>query len=838
MKYSCPPALFFALFSLLILALPSFAQGTKEDYERSSTLAQRVEGKVLRNGVKPNWISASNRFWYRVETGAGRHEFVIVDAENGTKLPAFDHKKLAISLSKALGKSVEASRLPIDSISFVETGSLLIQVREKSWKCALDTYVLSEAKETLGRATPLPATGAVSLPNNGDETKISFLNQTSEEVDIFWVDSTGRRQSFGSLKPGETRDQHTFAGHAWLISKKNGVPVVAFLATDHPALAVIDGKPAPSPRRRKSTDSTVGVPSSVSPDRSWKVTATQSKVTLQSIADPSNTLALADNGSKDDAFGNDVYWSPDSKHFVLMQTIPAQEHKVSMVDSSPKDQLQPKLFTHDYLKPGDRIEHSRPRLFSLAGQVVVPEELFPNPWEISGVEWEPDSKHFLFLYNQRGHQAMKLIRVGAENGEAKAVIDEEAKTFIDWTNKVYLHTLPSTREAIWMSERDGWNHLYLYDTTTGRVRNQITAGEWVVRGIEKTDDVKRQIWFRCSGVFPKQDPYHVHFARINFDGSGLTMLTEGDGTHTLAYSPDGKTYLDSYSRVDLPPVVELRRSDTGKLVREVERADASELLKAGFQLPERFVAKARDGKTDIWGVIVRPSHFDATKKYPVLENIYAGPQGSFVPKSFSPTMGMQALAELGFIVVQMDGMGTNNRSKAFHDVCWKNLGDAGFPDRILWHRAAAAKYSSFDLNRVGIYGTSAGGQNALGGLLTHGDFYKAGMADCGCHDNRMDKIWWNEQWMGWPVGPHYDAQSNVTLAHNLTGKLLLMVGEMDTNVDPASTMQVCNALIKANKDFEFLVVPGAGHGVAGSPYGKRRMQDFFVRTLMGVEPRR
>ena len=285
-------------------------------------------------------------------------------------------------------------------------------------------------------------------------------------------------------------------------------------------------------------------------------------------------------------------------------------------------------------------------------------------------------------------------------------------------------------------------------------------------------------------------------------------------------------------------MIELRESDTGKKTMSLETADAADVLAAGFRFPERFVAKARDGVTDIWGVIVRPSHFDPTKKYPVLENIYAGPQGSFVPKSFSPSSGMQALAELGFIVVQMDGMGTNNRSKAFHDVCWRNLGDAGFPDRILWHRAAAAKYPYMDLTRVGIYGTSAGGQNALGGLLTHGDFYKAGMADCGCHDNRMDKIWWNEQWMGYPIGPHYEAQSNVAQAHNLTGKLLLMVGEMDTNVDPASTMQVVNALIKADKDFEFLVVPGAGHGVAGSPYGKRRVQDFFVKSLLGVEPRR
>ena len=228
--------------------------------------------------------------------------------------------------------------------------------------------------------------------------------------------------------------------------------------------------------------------------------------------------------------------------------------------------------------------------------------------------------------------------------------------------------------------------------------------------------------------------------------------------------------------------------------------------------PERFTAKARDGVTDIFGIIVRPTNFQSDRKYPVIEQIYAGPQDAFVPKAFSRLPGDYRLAELGFIVVQIDGLGTSCRSKAFHDVCYKNLVDAGFPDRILWMRAAAATRPEMDLTRVGIFGGSAGGQSALGGLLTHGDFYHVGVADCGCHDNRMDKIWWNELWMGWPVGPHYEQQSNATLAHKLQGKLLLTVGELDDNVDPASTMQVVHALIQADKDFDLLVVPGAGHG--------------------------
>jgi dipeptidyl aminopeptidase/acylaminoacyl peptidase len=238
----------------------------------------------------------------------------------------------------------------------------------------------------------------------------------------------------------------------------------------------------------------------------------------------------------------------------------------------------------------------------------------------------------------------------------------------------------------------------------------------------------------------------------------------------------------------------------------------------------------------IYGLIIRPSNFDPQKRYPVIENIYAGPHAAHVPKSFAVSTGMNSLAELGFIVVQIDGMGTSERSKAFHDVAWRNIADAGLPDRIAWMRAAAQTRPWMDLDRVGIYGTSAGGQNALGALLQHGDFYKAGVSDCGCHDNRMDKIWWNELWMG-EMGPHYEAQSNVTMAGNLRGDLLLMVGEVDTNVDPQSTMQVADALIRADKDFQLLVAPGVGHGVLGTAYGRRQMYDFFVRKLHGREPR-
>jgi dipeptidyl aminopeptidase/acylaminoacyl peptidase len=313
----------------------------------------------------------------------------------------------------------------------------------------------------------------------------------------------------------------------------------------------------------------------------------------------------------------------------------------------------------------------------------------------------------------------------------------------------------------------------------------------------------------------------------------MVAYTEANGSHNIVWSPDRRYYIDTYSRVDMPPVVELKRASDRRTL-ELERGDMSAALATGWRPPEVFVSKARDGVTDIWGIIVRPFTFDENRKYPVIEQIYAGPQGSFVPKTWTGGQALISTAELGFVMVQIDGMGTSNRSKAFHEVAWKNLRDAGFPDRILWHKAVNAKYPWYDITRVGVYGGSAGGQNAAGALLFHGDFYDAAFASSGCHDNRMDKIWWNELWMG-EVGAHYDSSSNVVHADRLTGKLFLAVGEYDTNVDPSSTMQVVDALVRAGKDFDLLVVPNGGHGATGAN-GTRKRNDFFVRWLHGVNP--
>ncbi len=581
----------------------------------------------------------------------------------------------------------------------------------------------------------------------------------------------------------------------------------------------------------------------VSPDRRYDARVENYNVVIRD-ARSGEEVYRSHDGSEGNAYSlQSTSWSPDSRRLAAYRVIPGYERLVHYVESSPADQLQPKHFTREYTKPGDVLDIERPVLFDVAGrrQIEVDHTLFPNAYSMSRLVWREDGRAFTFEYNQRGHQVYRVISVDAETGRAQAVISEEPETFFYYREssgdgKRFRYDADDGREVIWMSERSGWNHLYLYDGETGRVKNQITRGEWVVRDVIRVDEENRQIYFAAGGMNPDQDPYFVQFYRVGFDGRGLTPLTEANGNHSISLSPDGEYYVTTYSRVDLPPVTELRRTRDRQVMAELGRGDHSALLAAGWIPPEVFVAKGRDGVTDIWGIIVKPSNFDPSKKYPVIESIYAGPHSNHVPKSFTvfPTRGMLPQAELGFMVVMIDGMGTSNRSKAFHDVAWKNLGDAGFPDRILWHRAVAAQYPWYDLGRVGIYGGSAGGQNAMAALLFHGDFYHAAVADNGCHDNRMDKIWWNELWMSWPIGPHYSASSNVDNAHRLRGKLLLTVSELDTNVDPSSTYQVVDALIKARKDFEFVMIPGGEH--ARGPYHERRRFDFFVRHFYGLTP--
>jgi dipeptidyl-peptidase-4 len=829
------------LLASILAAQHGFAQGTRSDYERASNLSETTANKVFKDRVTVHWMKDNKRFWYRNDLPQNKREFIFVDIEKGIRQRAFDHERLAESLAKVTNQEIQAEKLGIDRLTFDETGSsLTFSYNNSWWKCDLSSYKIETTPGDEQATSSLePLRRPRSSRQTGKETSITFINRTDKDIDIYWIDSERQRKHYATVAAGDQHRQHTFAGHVWLVTDKDGETLLAFMAAEEAGDAIIDEETIrEAADRRQQSEPRSTRSRAQSPDGKWSASIKDYNLYVRNLETDEET-ALTEDGKEEDAYSDQFHWSPDSTKLLVLRTLKGDDRKVYLIESSPDDQLQPKLHNYSYLKPGDRIPIDKPHLFHISDKrhIPIPDELFPNPWSISEIRWSPDSSRFTFLYNQRGHQVLRIISVDAETGQPRPIIDEQSETFIDYAGKQYSHYLDDTNEIIWMSERDGWNHLYLYDAETGNVKNQITKGPWVVRQVESVDEEKRQIWFQAGGIRPEQDPYYEHFCRINFDGTGLVVLTRSNGTHDITFSPDRRFFLDRWSRVDQPPVTELRSTEDGNLIFELERADWSLLLATGWQPPERFVAKGRDGKTDIYGIIIRPSNFDPGNKYPVIEKIYAGPQGAFVPKSFGLQTRERQIAELGFIIVQIDGMGTSYRSKAFHNVCWKNLGDSGFPDRIPWMKAAAAKYPYMDLARVGIYGGSAGGQSALRALLAYGEFYKVGVADCGCHDNRMDKIWWNELWMGWPIGPHYEEQSNVTQAHKLQGKLLLTVAELDRNVDPASTMQVVNALIKADKDFDMLIVPGRGHGVGETPYASRRRMDFFVRHLLGVEPR-
>jgi dipeptidyl aminopeptidase/acylaminoacyl peptidase len=619
--------------------------------------------------------------------------------------------------------------------------------------------------------------------------------------------------------------QFRFNGQWWQLDLDTYTCTQPAAIPDTPATAT-------NPRSRPRWDRG-GRRDSVSPNKQWTATIKDYNVVIRA-ANSSEEIVFTTDGTKEKPYGQ-LFWSPDSKYVVGYKMDPREAKEVYYVLTS-NGSTRGELRSQRYAQPGDEFTGYEMYVFNLAAKqpLKVNTEVY-NFLGMPHLRWKQnDNRYFTYEKADRGHQRFRIIEVDAQTGNTRNIIEEQTNTFI-YEQRAFTAYLPETNEMIWSSEKDGWRHLYLVDGNKGGVKNQITSGEWVVRDIDSVDATKREIWFRASGMNAGEDPYNVHYYRISFDGKKLVKLTPAIGNHLVTFSSDRKYFTDTYSQPAVAPVTALRRTLDGKLVMELEKADVSAYLATGVRLPEVFVAKGRDGKTDIWGVVCRPRHFDSTQQYPVIENIYAGPQDAFVPKNFMTFGEMQSMAELGFVVIQCDGMGTANRSKAFHDVCWKNLADAGFADRILWMKALAAKYPYIDITRVGVYGTSAGGQNAAGAVLFHPEFYKAAVAACGCHDNRVDKQWWNEQWMGYPVGKHYEEQSNITHAGKLQGKLLLIVGEADTNVPPESTYRMADALIKAGKTFDFLAIPGMGHS-DGGVYGRKKKRDFFVKSLLGVDP--
>ena len=687
-----------------------------------------------------------------------------------------------------------------------------------------------------------------------------------------------------------------------------------------------------------------------SPDGKWEAWVEGYNLIVHEVGRPySEKHQLTQDGTVGHYYSNRILWSPDSRKLFVCKRKAVEKRFAYYVESSPQDQLQPILHKQEYAKPGDELpqytpyifnlsltptptgegsatpqspetRNSEPRNFSLSS-LHSPLSSLANQYSLDWFQWTPDSRYVTMEYNQRGHKLYQLLAMSAETGELTSLIEERSDKFVNY-NRLWRRWLSDGR-LLWVSERDNWNHLYLYGPKASKKSKkkaskgslspspfgegwggapfdgwggfQVTRGAWCVRDILHVDEANEVIYFTASGVHPDEDPYNIHYFTVRFDGSDFQELTPEAGNHRAQFSFDRQYLVDTYSAPDKAPVTTLRSVEVqvshaaaqknnslstlhsplsshhnslsslhsplsthhnslstlhsplsthhnslsslhSPLSTLIESSDISKLQDLGWQAPEVFVAPGRDGVTPMWGIIQRPTNFDPSKKYPVIEYIYAGPGDAYTPKSFQPfNWNMTPLADLGFIVVQLDGMGTSWRGKAFEEVCYKNLKDAGFPDRKAWIRAAAQKYPYMDADNVGIFGASAGGQESTTAVLLHGDFYKAAYSSCGCHDNRMDKIWWNEQWMGYPVDSSYIECSNVYHASKLERPLMLVVGELDDNVDPASTMQVADALIRAGKDFELVVLPGVHHTM-GERYGEHKRYDFFVRNLLHVEP--
>jgi len=547
-----------------------------------------------------------------------------------------------------------------------------------------------------------------------------------------------------------------------------------------------------------------------------------------------------------------LLWSPDSKKIATFQLDERGTGEMYLVSTNVG---HPRLEAWKYPLAGD------PKIFMIERVVIDVErarvvrlQMPPDPHRSSvcddvecngpfeDVEWSADGRQVAFLSTSRDHKEAHLRVADSESGKVRDVLEEKVATYYESGNDAHnWRFLPASNEVIWFSERDNWGQLYLYDLQTGRLKNQITTGEGNVTQLLKVDEQNRLLYFLGVGKEKGRDPYFVHFYRIGFDGRNLTLLTPEDATHVIAPSPSAKYFIDSYSKPDAAPTAVLRDA-RGMLIATLEKGDISRLTATGWKPPQPIVVKARDGTTDLYGLLYTPTNLNASAKYPVVNHIYPGPQtGSVGPRNFLSARGdSQALAELGFVVVEIDGMGTPWRSKKFHDAYFGDMGDNTLPDQVAGMKELAAKYPWIDLQRAGVWGHSGGGYATAGAMFHYPDFFKVGISESGNHDNRNYEDDWAEKWQGLlerkGETTNYDSQANQNFVKNLKGKLLLTHGTMDDNVPPSNTLVLVDELIKANKDFDLLLLPNRRHGYAAEPYIIRRRWDYFVRNLLGAEP--
>lgn len=602
----------------------------------------------------------------------------------------------------------------------------------------------------------------------------------------------------------------------------------------------------------------------LSPDKKKEAFLRDYNLWVRDVASKKETQLTTD-GVKDFGYATDnagwshsdrpiLIWSPDSKKIATYQQDQRGVGEMYLVSTQVG---HPRLEAWKYPLPGDQVVTTIQRvIIDVDNPRVIRLQLPPDQHrsslcdniacrggEWADVEWSPDGSQLAFVSTSRDHKHEQLRIADANTGAVRDVLEESVPTFYESGNgAVNWRYIAGSKEVIWFSERDNWGHLYLYDATTGKLKNQITKGDWNVTQLLRVDEPNRELYFLGVGHEKGQDPYFIHFYKIGLDGQGLTLLTPENANHDVSLSPSGRYFVDSYSTPDVPPVSVLRDND-GKLITTLEKADISKLLAAGWKPPIPFNVKARDGVTDLYGLMFKPTNFDPSKKYPIINHIYPGPQtGSVGSRNWSASRSdTQALAELGFVVVEIDGMGTPWRSKKFHEAYFADMGDNTLPDQVAGMKQLAQRYSWIDINRAGIYGHSGGGYATADAMFRYPDFFKVGISESGNHDNREYEDDWAEKWQGLLESKNgknnYDSQANQNLAKNLKGHLLLAHGTMDDNVPPYNTLLVVDALIKANKDFDLLLLPNQHHGYGDeSNYMTRRRWDYFVRYLLGAEP--
>ncbi|KAK3181439.1 hypothetical protein K4F52_007301 [Lecanicillium sp. MT-2017a] len=799
--------------------------------ERITTFEQACVRSAL---VIPRWLPGSTSvFWYRREVSDNKFMFFLVDCENGRRSLAFDHEKLASKLSQD-GQLLQHDTLPFSWIDIDKSAECVrFKHQDKVWKFSKGG-TLTEWDGNFYEGDFDRGCQEKASPWSRESVALTLVNQTTKRIGFTWISNDGDESFRGAVQAGRSRVINSWLHHYWRLDfyKSETSNPVSFQLKSRRCTAVIADSPLglslswqSDPIIENSLDEATGK-DGVPP---FEPFLRQGNVWVRKADGSESQVSF--RGSSENEF-KDVYASPDAQFAIAMQCKPASKASLQLTDVMPQDQFRPKIVTEEHLRPGDNVEVKRPCLFNLAAgaEMLVDNCLFTNPYAITNIGWSNDSQKYYFVFNERGHQHLRLLEIN-RSGAVKVLAEEKSDTFVDYNQKTYYKLLLDTNEFLWASERDNWNHIYLFDLNDGKLKCQITKGEWNVHAIDHVDVKRRKLWVRALGIIPDQDPYYAHLVSVNFDGSMLQVITEGDGSHTWQWSPDRRFLIDTWSRVDSLPISTVRDAETGKEVVFLQQEQLSPDLEGKWRSAERFNAPGRDGKTPIYGTLIYPRDFDETKSYPVVEFIYAGPHDFYTAKAFQPFVDFRALADKGYIVVRSDGMGTNWRSKTFHNLCYKNLTDPGVPDRIAWIRAAAKSRPFMDLSRVGCYGYSSGGQNAAAAVIHHADFYKAAVAGAGCHDNRLGSLLWSEMFMGYPVDKSYDECSNVTHAHKLAGALMLCVGGMDNVVDPASTLRLAHKLIEADKDFDMVIIPKGDHYAGETLWPERKMFAFFKTHL-------